>query len=352
MTERASLASLSGTSLHDRSPGAHLEDPVTDLDLVFGGRVFCDLVMSGVQAPVPGAEVFADGFALAAGGTATRAVAGARLGFGTALVGAVGVDVFGTAVRAELAGEPGLRLDWLAVLPDAHTAVTVALTSAAERSFITYEERATWLGDRLPAPLPAVAACHVGVAEGVPAWVDALRREGTFVVGGVGWDETGEWDTATLDRLAQVDAFVPNEDEARLYTRTDSADEAVQALAARTGLVVVTRGERGALALDSASGDLCEVLAPPVTAVDPTGAGDCFVAALCGARTAGWDLRTCVGFAVLAASLSVQRLGGASSAPTAVELASLVRAGLDHDDLPAGDWGAVLEHLDAAARRA
>jgi sugar/nucleoside kinase (ribokinase family) len=319
---------------------------VTDLDLVFGGRVFCDLVMSGVQAPVPGAEVFADGFAVAAGGTATRAVAGARLGFGTALVGAVGVDLFGTAVHDQLAAEPRLRLDWLARLPTAHTAVTVALTSAAERSFITYEERATWLPDRLPVPLPAVAACHVGVAEGVPAWVDDLRRAGTFVVGGVGWDETGRWDTATLDRLAQVDAFVPNEDEARLYTRTASADEALDVLAARTALVVVTRGERGALALDAASGERCEVLAPPVTAVDPTGAGDCFVAAFCGARTAGWDLRTCVGFAVLAASLSVQRLGGASSAPTAAELAACVRAGREHDDLPAGDWDVVLEHLD------
>lgn len=319
---------------------------MTDLDLVFGGRVFCDLVMSGVQAPVPGAEVFADGFTVAAGGTATRAVAGARLGFGTALVGAVGVDLFGTAVRTRLAAEPGLRLDWLAELPDTHTAVTVALTSAAERSFITYEEPGTWLGEHLPVPLPSVGAAHVGVAEGVPAWVDALRRDGTFVVGGIGWDETGRWDPATLDRLDRVDAFVPNEDEARLYTRTDSADAAVAALATRTPLVVVTRGERGALALDAATGDLCEVLAPPVTAVDPTGAGDCFVAAFCGARTAGWDLRTCVGFAVLTASLSVQRLGGASSAPTAAELAAVVRAGLEHDDLPAGDWGPVLEHLD------
>ncbi|MBB2901114.1 sugar/nucleoside kinase (ribokinase family) [Kineococcus radiotolerans] len=322
---------------------------MTELDLVFGGRVFCDLVMSGVEAPAPGAEVFADGFTVTAGGTATRAVAGARLGFGTALVGAVGADLFGAAVRTQLAAEPRLRLDWLAELPEARTAVTVALTNAAERSFVTYEERATWLTDTLPpsaaGPLPAAAACHVGIAEGVPTWVGDLRRAGTFVVGGVGWDGTGRWDPATLDALADLDAFVPNEDEARLYTRTADADAALEALATRTGLVVVTRGARGAIALDAGTGERCEVLAPPVAALDPTGAGDCFVAALCGARTAGWDLRTGVAFAVLSASLSVQRPGGASSAPTAAELRARVRAGLEHDDLPAGDWDAVLEHL-------
>lgn len=343
MTERASLTSLFLVFLHERSAAS---DPAAGLELVFGGRVFCDLVMSGVRAPAPGAEVFADGFTVTAGGTATRAVAAARLGFGTALVGAVGRDVFGSAVRAELGAERGLALDWLAELPDAHTAVTVALTNTEDRSFITYEERATWLPDVLPLPLPSVAACHVGIAEGIPPWVRRLRDDGTFVVGGIGWDETEQWDPATLDRLAEVDAFVPNEDEARRYTRSGDTAAALELLAARTGLVVVTRGGHGALALDSATGERCEVRAPAVTAIDPTGAGDCFVAAFCGARTAGWDLRTSVAFAVLAGSLSVQRLGGASSAPTASELATTIRAGRERDDLPVGRWGEVLELLD------
>ncbi|MEZ0493769.1 carbohydrate kinase family protein [Kineococcus sp. TBRC 1896] len=316
-----------------------------DLDLVFGGRVFCDLVMSGVAAPTIGAEVFADGFRVTAGGTATRAVAGARLGFRTALVGATGTDVFGAAVRTELAAEDRLDLRWLAELPDVHTAVTVALTNAADRSFVTYEERATWLSDALPAPLPSVGACHVGIAEGIPAWVAELRTAGTLVVGGVGWDETEQWDTAVLDRLAELDAFVPNEDEALAYTRTSDATAALDALAARTSLVVVTRGSAGAIAVDAATGERCEVAAPRVAAVDPTGAGDCFVAAFCGGRTAGWSLATSVAFAVLAASLSVQRLGGSAAVPTRAELAAAIAWHQENDSLPAGDWGRVLEHL-------
>ncbi|WP_432541437.1 carbohydrate kinase family protein [Kineococcus sp. SYSU DK002] len=318
-----------------------------DLDLVFGGRVFCDLVMSGVAAPAVGAEVFADGFTVAPGGTATRAVAGARLGFRTALVGATGADVFGAAVRSALSAEDRLDLRWLAELPDAHTAVTVALTNAADRSFVTYEERATWLSDTLPAPLPSVGACHVGIAEGLPTWVADVRAAGSLVVGGVGWDDTGRWDTAVLDRLAEVDAFVPNEDEALAYTRASDAVTALDVLAQRTGLVVVTRGAAGAIAIDAGTGERCEVAAPRVTAVDPTGAGDCFVAAFCGGRTAGWSLTTSVAVAVLAASLSVQRLGGSSAAPTRTELTATIDWHREHDSLPAGDWGRVLEHLRA-----
>lgn len=318
---------------------------MTDLDIVFGGRIFCDLVMSGVSAPAPGAEVFADDFTLTPGGTATRAVAAARLGFGTALVGAVGTDLFGRAVRDLLAAEPGLRLDWLAGLPHARTAVTVALTNAVDRSFVTYEERATWLPDQLEHPLPTTGIVHVGMAEGIPAWVRDLRSAGTTVVGGVGWDETGRWAPTLLDALADVDVFVPNEEEALNYTRTADVDAALETLSAHTPVVVITRGADGAAALDATTGERCSVRAPRVQALDPTGAGDCFTAAWCGARTAGWDLRTSVSFAVLAASLSVQRLGGAAGAPTAPELAVAVREGLQREDLPPAAWTDVLEHL-------
>jgi len=320
---------------------------VRELDLVFGGRVFCDLVMAGVSTPAPGAEVFAESLTLTPGGTATRAVAAARLGFTTALVGAVGTDQFGATVRDHLARENNLTLDWLAELPGVQTAVTVALTNPTDRSFITYEERATWLPQTLPTPLPAVGACHVGVAEGIPSWVQELRRAGSFVVGGVGWDESGAWDPAVLDRLEHLDAFVPNHEEALNYTRSGSLESALRSLSRRTPLVVITRGGEGAVALDSATGERCELAAPQVKVVDPTGAGDCFVAALSGARTAGWPLQTCVAFAVLAASESVQRPGGAAGAPRAAELARRIRSGLEHEDLPRAEWNVVLAHLDA-----
>lgn len=311
------------------------------MDAVFGGRVFYDLVMSGVRPPRPGSEVFADGFAVAPGGAATRAVAAARLGLRTGLVAVIGRDPFGDQLATLLTNEPGLDTTWLQHRDGVHTAVTVALTNEHDRSFVTYEEPGTAVPQVVEPPLPAVETCHVGLAEGVPAWVPALRGAGTFVVGGVGWDETGQWSDTVLDRLSEIDAFVPNEEEAMRYTQTDDVRTAAAALAERVGLVCVTLGAAGAYAIDAATGEQVQVPAPATVVRDPTGAGDCFTAAFMAGRAADWDLRTTVAVAVLSASLSVARLGGASSAPHRADVWQAIAEGLAREDLPDADWDAV-----------
>jgi sugar/nucleoside kinase (ribokinase family) len=313
-------------------------DTRTDVrfDAVFGGVVFCDLVLSGVTLPdaaQSGEEVFADGFALTPGGTATRAVAAARCGSATALLGVLGRDALGDQVAALLAAEDGLDLRFLQRHPSAHTAVTVALTNAHDRTFVTYEEPGTGVPDRWPGPLPAAETCHIGLAHGTPEWAGQLRAAGTTVFGGVGWDPTGAWSAEVVARLSGVDVFVPNEVEALRYTRADDVTAAVKQLAEHVGTVVVTRGGRGAVAADSATGEWVELPAIPVTVADPTGAGDVFVAALMTATVQGWDLSTRVRFAGLLASLSVRALGGASSAPRPADVAAFLRA-----QRPPGDW--------------
>jgi bifunctional ADP-heptose synthase (sugar kinase/adenylyltransferase) len=52
-----------------------------------------------------------------------------------------------------------------------------------------------------------------------------------------------------------------------------------------------------------------------VTAIDPTGAGDVFLAALVAGTLRGWPLQQRVRFANLTAALSVRDLGGALAAP-------------------------------------
>lgn len=306
------------------------------LDVVLGGTVFCDLVFSGLALPERGAEVFADDFVLTAGGTANRAVATARLGMRTGLLAVLGDDVFGDQVHRQLSAEPGLDLQWVRRSSMTRTAVTVAVTNHHDRSFITYQEPGTGVPDTWPGPLPTARACHVGVAGPIPSWVARLRAAGTTVFGGVGWDPTGAWSPAVLEGLSGVDVLVLNEVEATGYTRTSDVETAAELLAARVGTVVVTRGAAGALALDSATGARVDQAAPQVTVLDPTGAGDVFTGALITATVLGWDLATRVRFAVLAASLSVQSLGGARSAPRPADIAAALR-----DAAPPGDWSTV-----------
>jgi sugar/nucleoside kinase (ribokinase family) len=320
--------------------GAQPHAAAATLDAVFGGSVFCDLVFADAPIPRPGEEVYASGFALTVGGTANRAVAAARLGMSTGLVAVLGADPLSDYVHSFLDSETGLHLDWIQRLPGAQVPVTVALTTRHDRGFITYEESQTRMPRRLSSALPASRTCDVSLAESDAAWVGDLRDRGSIVFGGVGWDATGEWHGSTLDKLENVDVFIPNEIEAISYTRADSVHEAAAMLAERVPLVVVTRGAQGALAIDSAGGGLVEVQAPEVQAVDPTGAGDVFTAALMTATCVGWPLRTRLTFAALAASLSVRSLGGAVSAPTPAELRDFIRV-----EQPAGDWADIEDWL-------
>lgn len=303
--------------------------------LLFAGDIFCDLYFAGVVPPDPGTEVFADAFGIVPGGVANRAVAAARAGAPTRLLSSMGDDPLGRYVRSLLAEEPDLDLAETPVLPGTQTPVSVALTGPHDRSFITYQEHGVDHGAaRLPDPDHGpVSLTHVGVARPLPAWVAELRSRGTRVVGGVGWDDTGVWSTDVLDRLAEVDVFVPNEVEAMRYTRTEDAWSAAEALAERVPLVVVTRGPSGAIGIDAERGIRVEVDAPSVEAVDPTGAGDVFVATFMAALLRPWSLPERLRFAALSASISVTGYGGATSAPHAADLPRLA-AELD----PSGDW--------------
>jgi sugar/nucleoside kinase (ribokinase family) len=299
--------------------------------LLFAGDVFCDLVFSGVTAPEQGAEVYADAFAVTPGGVANRAVAAARAGAPTTLLSRVGDDVLGQHVYATLTAEPLLDTSLLEIVPGHQSSVSVALTGPEDRSFITYEDRLGPLA--VPAGLGAVAATHVGIARPLPAWVAELRAAGTTVVGGVGWDHTGAWSGGVLDRLAEIDVFVPNDVEAMRYTRTDSALAAAKALAERVPLAVVTCGGDGVVAVDSANGVVATVPTVRVDVVDPTGAGDVFVASFMAGAHHGWELTTRLRFAAASAAYAVTGLGGAASAPHPEQL----RAFLRRTGAP-GDW--------------
>ncbi len=83
-------------------------------------------------------------------------------------------------------------------------------------------------------------------------------------------------------------------------------------------VVCVTLGKRGAVALVNGTPVISEGRA--VTAVDTTGAGDCFVGAVASQLAAGKSIGDALGYANIAASICVQRMGAAPSMPSAAEV--------------------------------
>jgi len=163
-----------------------------------------------------------------------------------------------------------------------------------------------------------VAALHID--DSVSEWVRERATAGTKVFADIGWDADERWDATALDVLDGCHAFLPNEAEARAYTRSHDARTAARALAERVPLAVVTRGGHGAIAVDAAAGDEVEIDAVAIDFVDATGAGDVFGGALAAAELTAWSLRERVEFATLVAAITVSRPGGAAAAPRLDEL--------------------------------
>jgi sugar/nucleoside kinase (ribokinase family) len=134
------------------------------------------------------------------------------------------------------------------------------------------------------------------------------------------------WDLAGLADLAHCEAFLPNAEEAMRYTGADCPRAAAHALTEHVPLAVVTLGADGAYAVDRRTGESAEVPAIAVEALDPTGAGDVFVAGFVTGTLAGWPLADRLAFAGLTAALSVQEFGGSLSAPGWSEIGAWWRA--------------------------
>ncbi|CAM5676356.1 carbohydrate kinase family protein [Streptomyces fumanus] len=311
-----------------RAPG----DPPWDVYLT--GTVFLDIVFTGLDsAPVRGTESWARGMGSSPGGVANMATALARLGLRTSLAAAFGDDHYGDYCRDALAQGEGIDLSASRTVPHWHSPVTVSMAYEGERTMVSHGHAPTPEEQPVPDDPPPARAAIASLTPGTRApWVARAAAGGTRVFADVGWDDTGAWDLAGLPDLAHCEAFLPNAEEAMRYTGTDCPRAAAHALTEYVPLAVVTLGADGAYAVDRRTGESAEVPAIAVAALDPTGAGDVFVAGFVTGTLAGWPLADRLAFAGLTAALSVQEFGGSLSAPGWSEVAAWWREVQSVDD--------------------
>jgi sugar/nucleoside kinase (ribokinase family) len=307
------------------------DDPPVDVYLT--GTVFLDIIFTGLDsAPVRGTESWARGMGSSPGGVANMATALARLGLRTSLAAAFGDDMYGDYCWDSLQSGEGIDLSQSHRVPGWHSPVTVSMAYEGERTMVSH-------GHEAPPPEPSPEcpppsrACVASLAPGRHEdWIAVAAQRGSRVFADVGWDDTGRWELASLTDLGYCEAFLPNAEEAMRYTRTDCPRAAARALAEKVPLAVVTLGAEGAYAVDGSTGETASVPAIEVEALDPTGAGDVFVAGFVTGTLADWPLADRLAFAGLTAALSVQEFGGSLSAPGWIEVAAWWRHVKEYDD--------------------
>ena len=293
------------------------------IDVLLAGTVFLDIVFTGLaEMPQPGTEVWAEGMGSCPGGIANLAIAASRLGLRTALAAAFGDDDYGDFCWRTLAEQEGVDLSRSRRFDGWHSPVTVSMSVGRDRSMVTHGHEPPVPADALLADPPRTRAVLVDLGstgaadpEEATSWVETAHAAGSLVFGDIGWDATGQWRAETLDQLQHCHAFTPNAVEAMAYTRTDTPQDALYALADRVPLAVVTNGPHGALAIDNTTGEEAMVTGLRVPSLDPTGAGDVFDAGLVLGTLAGWPLSQRLSFASLCAALAVQQFGGSLAAP-------------------------------------
>jgi len=292
------------------------------------GSCNIDLTFRVPRLPRPGETVAAHALHQGFGGKgANQAVAAAKLGAQVTMIARIGNDLFGQQTLDNLR-EHGIDTTFVGNDPAQPTGLASIYVSDAGENCIAVAAGAN--GRLTPADVHAAAGAiraadavicqlETPVASAIEAFRIA-RSAGvrTILNPAPAMPLPGEL-------LALTDIAVPNETElAQLTGRSTATPDALEsaARALRDGgprVVVATLGAAGALLL----GETLERLpAIAVTAVDPTGAGDVFTAALAVFLAEGVDWGEAVRHAIVAAGLSVTRLGTQSAAPTRDEVMS------------------------------
>jgi len=290
------------------------------------GSINMDLVVRTPRLPVPGETLTGHTFFTVPGGKgANQAVACARLGVPTRMVGRVGDDGFGEQLRASLRGY-GVNDAGVLTTPGPSGVAVIAVDDAAENTIVIVPgaNGAVSVADvaRLEQALSDVRVLLLQLEvplDAVIAAARAARDRGVVVI----------LDPAPAQALPEelytlADIITPNESEAAILTGLTVADDAGAAEAARVLLArgarraIIKLGARGALVADSSGERLAPAYA--VTPVDTVAAGDAFNGGLAAALSEGRSFDEAVRWGLATGALSVLKSGAQPSMPERSEL--------------------------------
>jgi ribokinase len=298
-----------------------------DYDLLVVGSANADLVVGVERRPGPGETVLGSDLAVHPGGKgANQAVAAARLGARTALLARVGDDAHGRmlldSLRAAgvdtagvLTGGAPTGVALITVGPSGDNSIVV---SPGANARLTPEDVKDAAG-LLRASRVVSAQLEVPL-ETVVEVVRGLAPKSRFVL------NPSPPRPLPDEVVAACDPLIVNEHEAKVIlgdtVTGETPEDWARALLARgPRSVVVTLGGEGALV---ATRDATTRIAPvTVDAVDTTGAGDAFTAALAHGLGAGAGLEAAATYAARVGALAVTRRGAQDSYPTAEEVDAL-----------------------------
>lgn len=311
--------------------GSRLEKPRLrdrEFDVVALGDCGVDLFARVDRLPSYDEKVPADFLGAAGGGVAANfACAASTLGLRSALIATVGDDSLGEQAVASVR-DCGVATRAVAVLEGVPSDFCfVALDSSGEKA-LTIVRTPTFFPPSEKIDLEVIAGAsflHVAPFDLAAAEVAAAHAQKADVEVSVDLEPSmvGEGLDSARALLNITNVLFLNElclDA--LFEGTPVREGAARLLALGPGLVVLTRGARGASVLTEES--WFDVPAYPVAVRDTTGAGDCFNAAFVACLIRGLPLPSAARFAAASGALAVTEVGARGKLPSWDEVEALV----------------------------
>ncbi|MBN1401045.1 MAG: carbohydrate kinase family protein [Anaerolineae bacterium] len=309
-------------------------------DLLVVGELNVDIILTGDVVPRFGqVEQWCDDLTVTPGSSAAIfAAAAAKMGLRVLYVSRVGDDPFGQLMVSALRGA-SVDVSRVSVDPSIKTGATLIFSRGQDRAMITYPGSIAAVTDAdVPSELYGLARhLHVaspflltGLRTHMPEMMRAAQAAGLTVSLDTNWDPEGAW--ALEGFFDHLDVFLPNENELLAITRADDLDEAIAQMASKVPLLVVKRGERGALGV--CDEERLDVPAYPTTVADTTGAGDTFDGGFLAGWLRGEPLRRCLRLGAACAALTIRQTGGFNGQPTWEEAEALTSAPEHEEDRP------------------
>ena len=291
------------------------------------GSANVDLTFRTQRLPVPGETLTGRSLHQGMGGKgANQAVVAARLGANVAFVARVGNDAFGgaaiNAYQTEGIETSHVRRDaekptgTAAILVDDHAENCIIVVPGANEELDT---------DDVLAAAPVIEGSRVVLCQLETPAATALEVFRIARAAGVSTILTpAPAEHVTAELLALCDVCVPNMTEIATIVGEPVETDAQAVRAARVlqdrgvNRVALTMGADGVLVVEGA--EVTHISATQVEAVDTTGAGDAFTAALAVSLAEGKSLVEAARLAGVVAAISVTRPGTQSSFPTQEEV--------------------------------
>ena len=298
--------------------------------VVLGG-INMDLVTISARFPRPGETVVGSRFLTYPGGKgANQAVAAARMGAATAMVGRVGDDVFGPQL-IETLRDSGIKVDGVAVAQDTTSGIAVInIDESAQNQIIQIlgandtcgDAEAVRVGQALVNASTLLLQLEVSVDLSLKVAKEAFEQGKTVIL------DPGPVRHIPSEFFAYCSVITPNETEAQalvgfpVVDRTPAAQAAEQLLARGVGIAVVKLGAQGVYFANADGGDF--VTPFQVDAIDSVAAGDAFNGALAVSLAEGATLEQSVRMAAAAGALAVTKSGAQDSMPYRKEVEGLL----------------------------